>query len=150
MELAQRVRALAAPLAEATDVDLVDVLIRGEGRRRVVRVIVDRKGGVDVERCTELSRELGDELEALSELDAGYALEVTSPGIDYPLRDQRAFDRVEGRAVLVHRRESDGRVVQVRGVVRAALADQVLLEVDGRELTIAYGEVEKATQVLPW
>lgn len=150
MELVQRLRAVAAPLVEAADVDLVDLLVRGEGPRRVVRVIVDRKGGVDVERCRLLSRELAVQLDALSELDAGYALEVTSPGIDFPLRDQRAFDRVEGRAVLVHRRDPDGRVVQVRGVVRQALADQVVLEVDGRSAAIAYERIQRATQALPW
>jgi ribosome maturation factor RimP len=148
--LAERVRDRAQALADAADLDLLEVAIRGEGSRRVVRVIVDRKGGVDVDRIADLSRELNPRLDELSELDPGYALEVTSPGVHYPLRDQRAFDRVEGRAVLVHRRDADGRVQRLRGTVRAAEAEEVVLDVDGAHVRVPYGEIEKATQSLPW
>jgi ribosome maturation factor RimP len=148
--LAERVRDRAQALADAADLDLLEVAIRGEGSRRVVRVIVDRKGGVDVDRIADLSRELNPRLDELSELDPGYALEVTSPGVHYPLRDQRAFDRVEGRAVLVHRRDADGRVQQLRGTVRAAEAEEVVLDVDGAHVRVPYEEIHKATQSLPW
>ncbi len=148
--LAEQVRDSAQPLVDAADLDLVEVAIRGEGSRCLVRVVVDRKGGVGVDRCADLSRELGTRLDALSELDTGYALEVTSPGVDYPLRDQRAFDRVEGRPVLVHRRDDDGDVAQLRGTVRTAEAEAVVLEVDGTPVRVPYDEIAKATQSLPW
>ena len=132
------------------DLDLVDVQVRGEGARRLVRVIMDRKGGVDLGRCTEVSRALSARLDALDALDAGYTLEVTSPGIDAPLTGRRAFDRVEGRTVLVHRSGGDAGVTQIRGTVRAAEADAVVLDVDGAELRVPYDEIAKATQSLPW
>lgn len=144
--LAERVRTLAQPFADAAGIDLVEVAIRGEGARRLVRVIVDAKGGVDVDRCARLSRELDQRLDALSDLDGGYALEVTSPGVDYALRDRRAFDRVEGRQVLVHRREG----AQVRGTVLDAGDEAVLLEVDGAQVRVPYDEIAKARQRLPW
>lgn len=146
----QTVREQAAPLVADADLDLVDVQIRGEGARRLVRVIVDRKGGVDLERCSAVARALSARLDALAALDAGYTLEVTSPGVDAPLADRRAFDRVEGRAVLVHRSAADGGVAQIRGTVRAAEAEAVVLEVDGAELRVPYAEIFKATQSLPW
>jgi ribosome maturation factor RimP len=148
--LAERVRVSAQPLADAAGLDLVEVAIRGEGPRRLVRVVVDRKGGVDLDRCAELSQELGPRLEELSELDGQYALEVSSPGVDYPLRDQRAFDRVEGRTVLVHRLDTDGSVVQLRGAVRGAEAEAVVLEVDGERVRVPYDAIARATQSLPW
>lgn len=148
--LGARIRAAAAPLVHAASLDLVEVTVRGQGSRRLVRVAVDRKGGVDVDACSSLSRELEPELDALNELADGYVLEVTSPGVDAPLRDRRAFDRVEGRSVLVHRRREDGHLEQVRGVVRAAEPDAVLLDVDGQPVRVPYDQVTKATQSLPW
>lgn len=144
------VRQTAAPLADAANLDLVDVEVKGEGPRRLVRVIVDRRGGVDVDACQNLSQRLGARLDELSELDDGYVLEVTSPGVDHPLRDRRAFDRVQGRAVLVHRRRDDGRLEQVRGTVQVAGDDAVVLSVEGATVRIGYPEIAKATQSLPW
>lgn len=146
---AARVAELARPLAERRGVDLVEVEVKGGGGRRLVRVIVDRKGGVELADCQELSRELSEALDVEDPVEGRYALEVTSPGVDYPLRDPAAFDRVEGRPVLLHR-EADGAPAQVRGVVRAAEADAVVLDVDGEELRVPYAEIVKATQALPW
>lgn len=146
----QIVREQAAPLVADADLDLVEVQVRGEGARRVVRVIVDRKGGVDLERCTNVARALSARLDAVDALEAGYTLEVTSPGVDAPLTGQRAFDRVEGRAVLVHRTVADGRVEQVRGTVEAAEAEAVVLAVGGASVRVPYAEIAKATQSLPW
>jgi ribosome maturation factor RimP len=140
---------LARPLAQARGLDLVEVVIKGSGGRRLVRVIVDRKGGVGLETCSEVSKELSQALDAEDPVEGTYALEVTSPGVDYPLRDRAAFDRVEGRPVLVHR-AAEGAPAQVRGTVRAADEDGVVLDVDGEEVRIPYGDITKATQALPW
>lgn len=149
------IRAAAGPLADAIGLDLVDVQVKGAGRRTLVRVMVDRKGGVDLAACEGLARDLSqrlDELEATGEADLpdGYRLEVTSPGIDHPLRDARAFDRVEGRPVRVLRNAGDGQVVEVDGTVKAAHDEAVVVDVEGEAVEIAYAEIVKATQRLPW
>lgn len=147
-DLPARVRGAVAPLATAEAVDLVDVQVKGAGRGRLVRVVVARKGGVDVGTCQRLSSAVGDALEAEDELD-GYQLEVTSPGVDHPLRDHAAFDRVEGLPVLVHRATAAG-VAEITGTVRAALADVVVLDVAGDEVRVPYSEIATARQRLPW
>jgi ribosome maturation factor RimP len=149
-ELAERVRALIAPVAAGAGLDLVDVVVRGDGPGRLLRVVVDRKGGVDLAACERLSLELGPELDAHPGLGDAYRLEVTSPGVDAQLRDQRAFDRVEGRAVRVHVRDEDGRTAQVDGTVRAAEDDAVVLETGGDLVRVPYAAVVTATQRLPW
>jgi ribosome maturation factor RimP len=145
-----RVRDLAAPLADARHLDLVDVMIKRSGSNRLVRVIVDRKGGVDVDTCQALSRDLSDLLDREDPIDGRYALEVTSPGTDHPLRDRAAFDRVEGRAVLVHRRGAGDVPEQVRGTVTRAEAEAVVLDVDGEAVHVPYAEIVTAKQALPW
>ncbi|MGH3666637.1 MAG: ribosome maturation factor RimP [Egibacteraceae bacterium] len=149
-EAATTIRRQLAPLAAAGGVDVVDVQVKGSGPRTLVRVVVDRKGGVDLGACQTLSHELSRRLDEVDPIAGRYQLEVTSPGTDRPLRDQRDFDRVEGRAVLVHRREADDRVVQVRGTVTQAAPAAVVLDSDGEALHIGYDEIVKATQALPW
>jgi ribosome maturation factor RimP len=148
---AESIRALAETLAEAAGLDLIDVNVKGTGGRRLVRVIIDRKGGVDLAKCRELSTRLSAELDAADPIEGRYSLEVTSPGIDYPLRTRRDFDRVESRTVLIHRRSAaDDTVRQVRGTVIAAEDEAVVLMAQDEELRIPYGEIAKATQELPW
>jgi len=115
----------------------------------LVRVIVDRKGGIDLASCQRLSNELSAALDAADPIESRYVLEVTSPGVDYPLTDQAAFSRVEERVVLIHRGEP-GTVSQLRGKVTAADPDAVVLDVEGETIRVPYREIIKATQVLPW
>jgi ribosome maturation factor RimP len=150
------VRALAQPLADAAGVDLVAVQMKGSGSRRLLRVVVGRKGGVDLEQCQRLSKQLSARLDDTDPIPDGYALEVTSPGVDWPLADASDFDRVEGREVLVHR-DTAAAPEQVRGTVVSAGPDGVTLRVPGakkgapaREVHIPYGEIVKARQSLPW
>lgn len=150
MSAEQHVADLAGPLAEDAGVDLIAVDVRGTVPRQLVKVVVDRKGGVDLATCQRLSQALSAQLDERDVIDQRYALEVTSPGVDWPLRDQRDFDRVEGRLVLVHRGAQDETVHQVKGTVLNAAEDAVVLEVDGEQERIPYGEVVKATQSLPW
>lgn len=150
-EEADRVERVVAPLAAARSVDVLEVAIRGRGPGRVVRVVVDRKGGVDLATCQDLSKALSAELDAFDELDERYSLEVTSPGVDYPLRDRAAFDRVEGRAVLVHARSAvEAAARQLRGTVVRAGEDAVVLAVAGEEVAVPYSEITSAKQTLPW
>lgn len=141
------VRDLADAAAQRHDVDVLDVEVKGQGARQLVRVVVDRKGGVSVGACQQLSRDLSSALDERDPIGGRYTLEVTSPGTDWPLTDQRSFDRVEGRAVLIHRRSAGDHVEQVRGTVVSADADAVVLD-DGT--SVAYREIVKAAQALPW
>lgn len=144
------VRALVEPLARQAEVDLVDVQVKGSGGRRIVRVVVDRKGGVDLGTCQRLSRQLSAQMDEADPIADRYALEVTSPGIDHPLADARDFARVEGRDVLVHRDAGGGRMLQVRGKVTAVEDEAVVLDAEGEQVRVRYDEIAKATQSLPW
>ncbi len=143
------IRRCATTAAAAAGLDLVDVQVKGAGPQTIVRVVVDRKGGVDVGTCQQLSRELSEQLEAFDPISGRYSLEVTSPGTDRPLRTQRDFDRVEGRLVQLRRQEAD-RVAELRGTVREARDDAVVLVVDGATVAVPYVEVDSARQALPW
>ena len=148
-DAATAVREHAQPLAVAAGLDLVDVQVKGAGARTLVKVIVDRKGGVDIAECQRLSRELSTLLDQTDPIDNRYSLEVTSPGVDWPLRTERDFDRIQGRTVRLQRRGGDA-VEEVSGTVEAAEPDAVVIVGDKATVRVAYDEIVSAKQTLPW
>lgn len=145
---ADLVRGHAQTLASKAGLDLVDVEVKGTGPRTLVRVKVDRKGGIELAECQQLSRDLGRLLDDVDPIDSRYQLEVTSPGVNHPLRNQRDFDRVEGRLVAIRRSAADA--TEVKGTVRDAGETHVVIAADDAEVSIAYDDIETATQALPW
>jgi ribosome maturation factor RimP len=143
---AVRARVLAAvePAVAATGADLEELVVASAGRRRLVRLVVDRDGGLPLDDVAELSRAVSDALDSSDAMGgAPYVLEVTSPGVDRPLTEPRHWRRNTGRlvrAVLRDGSEHTGRVLRVDG-------DTVVLEVAGVERTVplagvARGEVQ--------
>ena len=140
------VRELAEELATASGLDLVEVAVKGQAPRRLVRIKVDRKGGVDLAACQELSRAISARLDEADPVPGRYTLEVSSPGVNHPLEGRRAFERVEGRRVRVLRQQAP----EITGAVRAADDEAVVLEVEGTDVRVPYEQIVKATQALPW
>jgi ribosome maturation factor RimP len=128
-----RVRPVLEPVVTAAGYDLEDVNVTAAGRRSVVRVVVDRDGGIDLDAVAEVSRAVSDALDAADSLGSSpYVLEVTSPGVDRPLTLPRHWRRNVGR--LVRAGERSGRIV-------AADEDGVTLDIAGEQQVIGYPEL---------
>jgi ribosome maturation factor RimP len=133
---------LLTPAVEATGHDLEDVTVSPAGRRKVVRVVVDKDGGITLDDIAEVSRVVSDLLDTPEgeELLAGaYTLEVTSPGVDRPLTQARHWRRSVGR--LVKAKTAD---TTVTGRVLEADDAKATLDVDGTKCALLYGEVVSA------
>ncbi|MGN6608515.1 MAG: ribosome maturation factor RimP [Jatrophihabitans sp.] len=125
------------PLVREAGYDLEDISVTAAGRRNLVRVIVDRDGGIDLDAVADVSRLVSDHLDADGDGFAGpYVLEVSSPGVDRPLTEPRHWRRAKGRLVSVTSgdRKLTGRVVDTddRGVQ---------LDVDGSRHRFGYDEL---------
>ncbi len=130
-----------APVVAAAGADLEQVRLRPAGRRSVLVVVVDADGGVDLDAVAELSRGIGDALDASSVMGAGpYTLEVTSPGVDRPLTLPRHWRRARNRLVKVV--FADGETVT--GRVMQADDQQATLRLPGGDRVVPYGEVSSA------
>ncbi|MDH7479533.1 MAG: ribosome maturation factor RimP [Syntrophomonadaceae bacterium] len=99
--VARRVAQAAEPLAEAMGLELVDVELVKEGAHWYLRVFIDRAGGVDLESCQQLSRQLDDWLDRQDLIRHSYHLEVSSPGLERPLKKESDFARFQGRKALI-------------------------------------------------
>jgi ribosome maturation factor RimP len=93
------------PAVQAHGLTLVDLDVRGNGRRTAVRIYVDKPGGVTVGDCQELSYEVGDLIDVSGLISGSYDLEVSSPGLDRELRKDRELRWAAGRPVRVWTRE---------------------------------------------
>ena len=143
---AARLSEVLAPVVEQTGADLENVDVSKAGKRSVVRVVVDRDGGVSMDDVADVSRAVSEALDALDEAEPGmlgpsYVLEVTSPGVERPLIAARHWRRNVGRLVTVVLHEGPN----VTGRVTAADDDEVVLDVDGTERRLALPEVVRGT-----
>jgi ribosome maturation factor RimP len=135
-----RLQQLLEPAVSATGFDLEDVTVSPAGKRRVVRVVVDRDGGVDLDDVADVARAVSDLLDEHPDLVAGaYTLEVTSPGVDRPLTHPRHWRRNVGRLVKATLADET-----VTGRITGSTDTDVTLDVDGTPRTLLQAEVSKA------
>ena len=99
VEVIAELRELAEPIVSSEGMELVDLEYRREGPGWVVRLYVDKPGGVTLDDCREISQQFGARLEVEDRIPHRYTLEVSSPGLDRVLRKAVDFDRFAGHAV---------------------------------------------------
>jgi ribosome maturation factor RimP len=129
------------PVVAAHGLDLEGVDVTPAGRRRLLRVVVDKDGGVTLDEISEATRSVSRHLDLQDLMDERpYTLEVTSPGTDRPLTQPRHWRRNTGRLVKVTLLDG-GTVV---GRIRDASPERVRIDVAGSEREIGYAEVAKA------
>ena len=101
MDIPERVKQIAEPKAEELGLELIDCEYKKEGGRRVLRLYIDKKGGVGLDDCEAVSRSVEPVLDSEDFIDEAYTFEVSSPGLDRPLKTDRDFVRYEGEDVEV-------------------------------------------------
>jgi ribosome maturation factor RimP len=144
-DLEERVRSLAEPVLSKHGAELVDVQVR-RGRTQLVRIVADQPGGISLDVCARVSEELSRLLDVDDPIQGRYTLEVTSPGLDRPLRTETDFRKNAGRNVKVVL--FDGR--HEEGIVEDVLSDRVRLMRAKGAVEVPYADIAKATLVLPW
>ena len=161
--LVASLRALAEPIVTDAGAELVDVKVQGPKGGRTVKVTVDHDDGVGIDLIAEVTRAMSRALDDDEDLVPGrYTLEVTSPGVDVPLRTARHFARNVGRDVRVQLTkdrpaktpgELTGRVVEVTTAGEGddpSTGDVVVLDVKSRQHRLALDHIDHGKIVLPW
>ncbi|HZP49928.1 ribosome maturation factor RimP [Actinocrinis sp.] len=139
----QKLRALLEPVVERAGAELEDLTEQRAGSRRLIRVVVDRDGGVSMDDVADVTRAVSEALDGYAAMgEAAYVLEVTSPGIDRPLTEPRHWRRARGRLVKAVLKAGG----EVEGRVSASDEHGVTLLVGERdkERVLPYGEIAKA------
>ena len=133
-EYEQKTEKLLIPIMEANGFELVDVEYVKEAGNWYLRAYIDKPGGITVDDCEVVNRELGDLLDRDDFIDESYILEVSSPGLGRPLKKERDFIRSKGEEVEIRTYRMVNRQKEFRGVLKAWDKDTVTIEYeDGQE-----------------
>ncbi|MGA6992782.1 MAG: ribosome maturation factor RimP [Candidatus Deferrimicrobiaceae bacterium] len=140
---------LAENVAQDELVELVDVEIAAEGPRSVIRVFIDREGGVRLRDCESFSRKLGAILDVEDPLAGPYSLEVSSPGMDRRLRQPKHFAACKGKRVKISLSAPVDGSRNFRGTLLGSDEEGIELDRDGRTFRLPYRLMRKANLVVP-
>ncbi len=151
MMLPSRVQELAERVAAEHGVEVLEVALRRHGRSRVLGVVLDSDDPIDADVIERVTKGLSHALDDDDPLPGSYTLEVTTPGLDRPLRTERDFRRQRGHEVQILREAvSDQPRTEMRGVVVTVDEQAVTLEVGGDQLQVPLSDVVRGKVVLPW
>lgn len=142
--------ALVGPLVEAAGLELVDVALERDANRRVLRVTIDREGGLDLDTIAEMSERISRRLDLEGFSPGPYALEVSSPGIERPLRRPDHFRRAVGRRVRVKMIAPVEGAKNHVGELLGADEEAILVATEGGRLRLRQADIASARTVADW
>lgn len=142
-----QIGALVEPVLTDLACELVEIQLRNEQIGLVLRVVIHKEGGVSLDDCTAVSRAVGSLLEVEDPIGKPYHLEVSSPGLDRPLRTARDFARNLGQKVGITLRRGE-ELAMVTGTIVGVDDIKVAFEVDGRPEEVPLTDIVKARLVI--
>jgi len=134
------VERIAREVATTLGLEIVEFVFHSQGRHSLLRIDIDRSGmpGVGLADCESFSRTLGDRIENLTFFDAPYDLQVSSPGIDRPIRTDDDLRRNDGRPVWMEFRDENGKIRELRGTLSGPHEmDAVTIAAEHEEFRVA-------------
>jgi ribosome maturation factor RimP len=147
----QKLRELVAEQVDRAGAHLIDLVVRGERGTTVVEVYIDSETGITSEVCSAVSREVGQALDAARELEGAYRLDISSPGIDRPLKYPWQYRKHVGRRVQV-KMQPGQEPAERTGKVLAVDETGILIQADARsdEIRIPFSAIQETNVKAPW
>ena len=148
-ELKQNLLVAAQPLFDQAGVDLIELNVRKQGSEVMIQIIADRPdGGISMEECSHLNRKMVEAIDSQAAITEEYSLELSSPGLDRPLKTRKDFLRVPRQEIRFLLTGPLGGKHEYTGVLKEVRDDRVLIETQKYgEITIPIGNILKAVQV---
>ncbi len=129
--------------------DFVDLVYRYEGRDLFLRVLVDRpEGGITLADCSSLNKEIGAILDEKDTIQARFILEVSSPGVDRPLKSKSDFSRCINRKARFHLSDPINGKIEWEGLINRVGEDSISVDIGGDILEIPLLKINKAKRVI--
>lgn len=134
-EYVQRAETLLAPIVEANGYELVDMEYVKEAGEWYLRAYIDKPGGFTLDDCELVSREFSEKLDEEDFIDGSYILEVSSPGLDRPLKKEKDFERSMGKLVEIRTYRPVDKQKEFCGTLTAYDSNSVTIEEEGQPRT---------------
>ena len=150
-DLVNRIGEIARPILDSMGLELVEVAYSGHGGRGRVRLFIDKAGGVTLEDCEQASRSVSVALDVEDPIRIPYVLEVSSPGLDRPLKRPQDFERVKGQRIKVRTSQAVEGQWEWAGRLQGLRDSQIVLALpEGREVRLPLDCVSVARIELEW
>ncbi|GAB4415398.1 MAG: ribosome maturation factor RimP [Thermodesulfovibrionales bacterium] len=145
----QKIQALASEVAGDCGYELVDINLSGSGKRAILRITIDKEGGITLDDCEAFSRRLEGLLDVEDPLQGPYTLEVSSPGLDRPLKRLDDFKKHTGKLVRIITKEKINNQTFFVGRLMEVRDDSIMLSITRKgavpvEVAIPYNIITKA------
>lgn len=144
MNLKKRLEAVTDEVVKLFGLELVGTELKGEGRSRLLRVTIDKEGGVSLDHCLEVSRQLGAVLDAEDLIHGSYRLEVSSPGLDRPLKHLKDFEKSVGKLIKLVSKEKINSQNHFIGRLSRVSHTSIVLETEKKETEISFDNIQRA------
>ena len=145
---AEKIKKIILPVLESQEVELVDIEVKGRVGSQVLRIFVDKEGGITLDQCTRVSREISDILDITNLVQGKYQLEVSSPGIDRPLKNEKDFGRNINRKVKIVYLKDKKEKRTISGTIQAVDINSVSIQSDKKIINILLENIQSA-KILP-
>lgn len=148
-QLINHLRDIVEGIVKEQGFELVELSYRYEGSKLVLVIFADRSGGgITIDECARLNNQISLLLDKKDLIRQSYVLEVSSPGIDRPLKTKADFKRCIKRKVIVYTSEPVMNKIQWEGFIMDADEDLLYLDAEGESLPIPLGKINKAKQII--
>jgi ribosome maturation factor RimP len=146
----QKLEESVQTIVGARNAFLVEMKERKEGARRILQVFVDTDDGITIAQCAEISRELGAELDAQNTISELYELEVSSPGIEKPLKLLRQYRKNLGRKFKVQWKHGNEQQT-LQGTLGSIEGEILIFITDKQEkVSLEFSKIIESIEELPW
>lgn len=129
------VAGIANPIVKELNLDLVDVEFVKEGPNWYLRTYIDKQGGVTIDDCETVSKKISKQLDIVDPIEQSYFLEVSSPGIDRPLKKDSDFANNKGRTVEVRLYKPIDGNKAYKGELIGQIDNKIIIKDNGKEIT---------------
>jgi len=148
-EVINELRIIIGDFLKNQNLDLVDLIYRYEGRDLVLRLMVDKpEGGITLGECACLNNEISRILDEKDILQQRYVLEVSSPGLDRPLKTKNDFLRCINKTVRFFLNEAINGRLELDGIITEVRDDSVYIDISGKTLEVPLSKITKAKQII--
>jgi ribosome maturation factor RimP len=147
-ELKEVLKEKILPLIKEENLELVELEFVENYPRSILRIFVDKIGGVDIEECAHLSRKLSDYLDTEDLIEQSYTLEISSPGLERPLLSLDDFRRKTGENVKVYLKATSGEKTELTGEIVSVREGAVMLKIENEVVTIPREKIEKGKIII--
>jgi ribosome maturation factor RimP len=148
-ELTDQLESIAVPIIGQVAAELIELKVSRHNKMIMINILADKpKGGITIDECAYINKMIVRAIEEDGMFGEDFTVEVSSPGLDRPLKTAKDFTRVIGKEIRIHLKEKIDNKLEHTGSMRSVNDDAVLIEAKNNSITIPLKAITKAVQVI--